>query len=273
MKNLILLTLFLGTSVAAFGEVSIRVCEADGNTPFDGREIMVGTWLTIIINSDVGEYWPGDLMLKETNKDYGFLWGARAFDAAGTEPYIYCWEDNQFQAISFNTDMDANAGDWFIADYQATGVGNCNVGLYEWFSTEPTYEISFSHVRTRDFNNDTKVNFMDLSVFASYWQVYTCNNPNWCEGSDLDVDGDVDFEDLTLFLNYWLEVTKCNVCTRDFNKDDEINLIDFAILTSYWLAEDCSCPGWCQGTDIDNDRNVNFIDFALFSNYWLDKIQ
>jgi hypothetical protein len=209
MKKVIPFMLFFGIASAAVGEVSTRVCEADGNTPFDGRDIMVGTKLTIIVSSDTGGYWPGDLAIAGTNRDYGFLSGACALEAAGTAPLLYCWEDDQHQGFSFQTDEDAVAGDWFIIDYTATNIGDCNVGVYEWFSMDPIYELSFSHVRTRDFNNDTKVDFCDYAILASHWRATDCNEPcGWCEETDLDTNGSVDVNDLMLFCEYWLEKTE-----------------------------------------------------------------
>jgi hypothetical protein len=91
---------------------------------------------------------------------------------------------------------EPNVGDWFIFDYNAKDIGNCNVAFYDYdvSVTEPVY-LTFNHVRTRDFNSDTKVDFRDFSVFASYWQVTDCN-------------GDVDSNDLMLFVEYWLERTE-----------------------------------------------------------------
>jgi hypothetical protein len=271
VQKLMFLVLFFSMASAVVGEVSTRVCEADGNTPFDGRDIMVGTWLTIIVSSDTGGYWPGDLAIAGTNRDYGFLSGACALEAAGTAPLLYCWEDDQYQAISFQTDDDAVAGDWFIIDYIATAVGDCNVGFYEWFSIDPIYELSFSHVRTRDFNNDTKVDFKDFGVLAFYWQATDCNDPDWCEGADLNIDGNADFDDLMLFVDYWLETTGYNSRSRDFNKDTKVDFADFAMLASYWQVTDCGCPEWCQGTDLDTDGDVDFNDLRLFLNHWLEE--
>jgi hypothetical protein len=270
-QTLVLAAVFFCMGSVAVGEISTRVCEADGNTPFDGRDIMVGTKLTIIVSSDTGGYWPVDSAIAGTDRDYGFLSGARALGAAGTAPFLYCWEDDQYQAISFQTDDDAVAGDWFIIDYSATAVGDCNVGFYEWFSSEPNYEIPFSHTRTRDFNKDTKVDFTDLAMFASHWRSADCNYPDWCEGADLNIDGDVDFDDLMLFVDYWLKTTRCNSCSCDFNKDTKVDFADFAILASHWQATDCGCPGWCQGTDLDTDGDVNFNDLMLFVKYWLER--
>ena len=39
------------------GSVTVNLYEADGITPFDGREIMVGTELSIVVNSDSTDYW------------------------------------------------------------------------------------------------------------------------------------------------------------------------------------------------------------------------
>ena len=61
MKKLILLVA-LFFSVASV-EISARVCLADGNTPFEYRDIMVGTKLTIIVDSNVAEDWGGALKL------------------------------------------------------------------------------------------------------------------------------------------------------------------------------------------------------------------
>ena len=208
MKKVIPFVLFFGIASVAVGEVSTRICLADGNTPLEYQDIMVGTKLTIIVSSDTGGCWAGDLAIKEGDRDYGFLSEARSLEAAGELALFYPWNDDLHQGFCFQTEDDAVAGDWFIVDYIATDVGDCDVGFYEWFAMDPTYEIPFTHVRTRDFNNDITVDFVDFAVLASYWQVADCNDPNWCEGTDLDTDGNVDVNDLMLFTDYWLERTE-----------------------------------------------------------------
>jgi hypothetical protein len=106
--------------------------------------------------------------------------------------------------------IDPNEGDWFIIDYNALAIGDCNVGFYDYSIShdEPNYYLEFSHVRTRDFNGDTVVNFVDFAVLASYWQVTVCSDPNWCEGVDLDNDSNVGIYDLALFTDFWLETTR-----------------------------------------------------------------
>ena len=232
MKKLILLVLFFGMAPVAIGEVSTRVCLADGNTPFPpldpndpcvSPDVMVGTKLTIIVYSDVAEVWDGALAISGEDRNYGILsardYNEFTFDyegshlpAAGDEAVVWLWHDDMLEIDGFSlwTDfVDPNEGDWFIIDYNAIAIGDCNVGFYDdSISIDPNYYLEFSHVRTRDFNGDTKVDFTDFVVLASYWQEAVCYDPNWCEGADLDTDGSVDANDLVLFVEYWLEKTR-----------------------------------------------------------------
>jgi hypothetical protein len=231
MKKIMVFILFLGITSTATGAVLPRVYLADGNTPFPladanipfvYREIMVGTKLTIIVDSNIAECWSGGLDLANANMDYGVLsardyndttmhWEGSRFDAAGVEARVWDREEPGIDGFALYTGSTGiELGDWFIIDYTATDIGDCDVGFYDhsinWF--DPIYYLAFSHVRTRDFNNDTIVNFFDFAVLASYWRATDCSDPNWCEGTDLDVDGDVDPNDLMLFVNYWLEKTE-----------------------------------------------------------------
>lgn len=229
MKKTTILLLFLSMTSPMLGAVFTRVCEADGNTPFDGRDIMVGTKLTIIVWSDVNEYWGdglgndgGSLAIKGAYWNYGVLsarepkvgedWTGSHFPAAGNEAAVYSWVESDVNGFDLYTGSTGiEAGNWFIIDYTALDIGDCNVGFYDhrisWDT--PIYNLTFSQVRTRDFNNDTKVDFSDFAILASYWKTTGCNGSNgWCEGADLDIDGNVDFDDLRLFCEYWLEKTQ-----------------------------------------------------------------
>jgi len=230
MKKLILFVLVFGMTPVAVGEVSTKVCLADGNTPleladanipFKYRDIMVGTKLTIIVSSDTAEYWSGSLAITGEDMNYGVLScrdfndatdeceGSR-FPEAGTGARVHPWEEPGVYGFDLYGHSSAVPGDWFIIDYNATSVGDCNVGFYDHSVSweEPIYYLEFSHVRTRDFNGDTKVDFTDFAVLASYWGDTVCSDPNWCEGADLDTDGSVDSNDLALFAEYWLEKTR-----------------------------------------------------------------
>ena len=239
MKRLILLALYLGMAAMATGEVSTKVHLADGNTPFlpiDPNfphiypDIMVGTKLTIIVDSNLAEEWWGGLAVVDANMDYGLLsargpligadWSGSHLEAAGVGASVYTWqeggeEDPDLGGFTLYTGyISIEAGDWFIIDYNAVNIGACNVEFYKWVEPnemlvhDPDRDLSFTHVRTRDFNRDTKVDFIDFTKLASYWQSVACNDPNWCEGTDLDIDGDVDPNDLKLFVDYWLKKTE-----------------------------------------------------------------
>lgn len=204
MKRLILLTLFFCTAQVAVGEVSTRVCRADGNTPLEYQEIMVGTELTIIVSSDANaDSYPVDLFIEGPNRDYGLLSDACCLDAAGEGALVYPWDDDFYQGFCFQTGEIAEANDWFIADYNATNIGDCSVAFYDNFMF--AYNIPFTHVPTRDFDGSTRVDFGDFTVLASYWQETDCNE---CGGADLDDGNNVDVNDLMLFTDYWLETTK-----------------------------------------------------------------
>ncbi len=232
MKTLTILALFLSMTSMAMGELSTRVCLANGNTPLEladpniplvYQDIMVGTKLTIIVDSNIAEPWDGGLFITGTDRDYGLLsardyndttldWEGSHFEAVGDKARVLDWEYEMRSGFDLYGHRSAEVGDWFIIDYTAISIGNCNVGFYDYGGPGgmdfPVYELVFSHVRTRDFNNDTRVDFADFAVLASHWQETGCSDPNWCEGTDLDTDGNVDCNDLTLFVDYWLESTQ-----------------------------------------------------------------
>jgi hypothetical protein len=239
MKKLILFILMLAVTPALCAQVSTRVCLADGNTPleladpcipFVYRPIMVGTHLTIIINSDPNDYWEGELAIWDANRDYGRLygrdynietsdWQGSRFPAAGSMAVVWDFvapetvdeQAHDANGFWFYGDADnAIPGDWFIVDYNAVGLGACSVIFYDWIVDleHPLYQMSFTHVRTRDLNDDGIVNFEDFAVLGSNWQRTDCTEPQNCSGTDLDADRYVGISDLKLFAEYWLEKTR-----------------------------------------------------------------
>jgi len=230
MKKITILLLFFCMTSPAWGAVSTRVCLSDGNTPleladpcipFVYRDVMVGTRLTIIVVSNVAEYWYGGvLIIEEANmanigrlygRDYdGYEYPGSCLPAAGVDAAI--WDTYIYPGPGFELygGDDPNVGDWFIFDYNAIDIGDCNIAFYDFdvSETEPVHTLTLHHVRTRDFDGNTQVDFADFAVLAFYWQATDCNNPGWCQGTDLDIDGNVDFDDLMLFCEYWLEKTE-----------------------------------------------------------------
>jgi hypothetical protein len=60
----------------------------------------------------------------------------------------------------------------------------------------------------------------------------------------------------------------CSFC--DLSHDGDVNLVDFAIFSLYWLNGDCSNDNnWCGGADLTFDSHVNFEDLALLYECWL----
>jgi len=255
LKYLTTVVLLLAISSIAMGEVSARVCLADANTPleladpnlqtdpnvFVYRKIMVGTKLTIIIDSNVPGYWDGGLYISATYGGYGVLsardyndittdWDGSCLEAAGENAKVSVISENVRSGFELFAASDAVAGDWFILDYNATKIGICQVDFYDYnfvwddpnFIFNPDdpdydfvwddpyfyYSYVFSQVRTRDFNQDTKVDFADLALFSLYWLQTDCSDPDWCTGTDLNTDGVVDQADLKLFTDFWLEKTQ-----------------------------------------------------------------
>ena len=227
MEKLLALILALAIVPIATAQVTLEVCEADGETPFDcNEEIMTGTKLTLIVSSDSNSYWSGGLFIKGQDRAYGTLAGrdldpntrdytGSHYEDAGDFAKVTAWKDSAIWGFDLYTfyPVDGNSednstvpGDCFIIDYKAEEVGDCNVGFYDYDISwdDPNYFISFFHVPTRDLNSDEKVDFGDFAIFASQWSTIDCNDPNWCSGADLDFDGFVDYNDLRLFVRYWL---------------------------------------------------------------------
>ncbi|MGB8225747.1 MAG: dockerin type I domain-containing protein [Sedimentisphaerales bacterium] len=185
---------------------------------------MVGTKLIIVVSSDTNEHWGdgfndgGSLAIEEEYSPYGILsareplvegdWSGSHLPAAGDPAAVYDWYPIGFDLYTGSHNIEP--GNWFIIDYNAIDTGDCNVGFYDHSISwdEPIYELSFSHVRTRDFNNDTIVDFHDYAIFASHWLETNCNASNECDGTDLDTNDTVNANDLMLFCQYWLERTE-----------------------------------------------------------------
>ena len=227
MKKLLVLILALGIVPTATGQITLEVREADGETPFDcNDDIMVGTSLTIIVSSDCNDYWSGGLFIEGEDRALGTLsgrdldpntrdWTGSNYEDAGDFAKVTRWKDSSiwgfdlytFYPVDGNSESNSTvAGDWFIIDYKADEVGDCNVGFYDYSISwdDPNYFLSFSHIPTRDPSSDGVVNFADFAIFAAQWDATDCNDPNWCDGADLNRDSDDDYDDLRLFLDYWL---------------------------------------------------------------------
>ncbi len=226
-------------SYVAYAGVSTRVHLRDSNELLgpvevnetsqyiDYGDIMVGTELAIILESDTAiEDGMWSLYLEDDSRYLGGLYGRgpeldgfpdSIFEAAGFGAQLWFLE---FYLTPENKDVsgfemytgifDVTSGDWFVIDYNSVDIGVCNVAFYWWDGLDHglIYDLRFTHVRTRDFDSNYKVDFGDYSILAGYWYQGGCSAPGWCEGADLDTSGTVDINDLALFAEYWLVKTR-----------------------------------------------------------------
>jgi hypothetical protein len=202
----------------------------DPNTPGVYREVMVGTRLTIFVNSDTGGYWTGSLFIPWKYWQAGRLsargynddpnlprYAGSCLEAAGYLPVVTSLNSPSGLGFDLTADWDAIAGEWFVLDYHAEEVGTCSVELHESAGNLVTGLIdvlldvlSFNHVPSRDFDGDAIVNFVDFAVFASEWGRGGEPDPGAEPAADLNADTLVNAQDMALFCEYWLERTDFN---------------------------------------------------------------
>ncbi len=240
-KKLLVLTLTAALTPVAAAKVWITVYQHDGKTPLAAvdanhpnvyRDIMVGTRLVLVVSSDTGDQWTGNLLLWRADANDARLTGRgltppvpgsplrfsaykdSALNAAGTRAYVRDIQGKYGIGLELRNDPSlltgghsAYPGDWFVVDYYAEQVGICEVELYgsPTSSQVPIQTLSFTHVPSRDFNHDTVVDFEDFARFASYWRSGAVPDSNQMAAVDLHADGRVDFADLASFSRYWLE--------------------------------------------------------------------
>lgn len=204
----------------------------DPNVPDVYRDIMVGTRLTVFIESDRAEYSGGALLVPRDGEQNGLV-SARGYrekdfvanfwdsclEAAGDYPAV--WERDMLEGrgVEFYTDFMPAEGRWFVFDYDAQRVGDCAVELYDYNQDfyAPTQVLLFTHVPSRDFDRDTVVNFADFAPLAAQWRQAAVPDPNLNGSPDLNADGLVDSFDVALFSAYWLERTDVNDPVADPN--------------------------------------------------------
>jgi len=61
--------------------------------------------------------------------------------------------------------------------------------------------------------------------------------------------------------------------TADFDRDCDVDSVDFSLFAQHWLQEGCTEPDWCGGADLardDLDGIVKISDLSEFAWYWLE---
>ena len=236
MRTLYFVCVCLSMCVAGWGQVSMKIYEADGVTPFDYRDIMVGTELTVVVESTSAMSWCGGIFIAGQDRALGLLsginrdpdipalntctfndgqpfgepgdWTGSHLPAAGTGASVITYRDSFFWGFDLQSDNTAITGDWFVIDYSAIDVGSPVIGLYDYSISffEPIETITITQIPTRDFDGNKKINYGDFSKIHHHWMATDCDpNTDWCEQSDISRNGTVNLVDLDLFDDFWLE--------------------------------------------------------------------
>jgi DNA-binding beta-propeller fold protein YncE len=69
-----------------------------------------------------------------------------------------------------------------------------------------------------DISGSDGVDFEDFVVLAAHWLAADCNEPDWCEGADLDQSGKVDGNDLGVFALSWLAGKEGDLSIRNASR-------------------------------------------------------
>lgn len=55
----------------------------------------------------------------------------------------------------------------------------------------------------------------------------------------------------------------------DIYEDGRVDLMDMAMLASWWADDQCQTPAACMGADINRDGVVDIDDLRVFVDQWL----
>lgn len=55
----------------------------------------------------------------------------------------------------------------------------------------------------------------------------------------------------------------------DFNGDDFVNMVDYAVFAEHWLEQDCNDPDYCRSADLDKKGQVDSEDLRIFCENFL----
>ncbi len=283
-----LMTIVSVTSTLAV--VQVNLYEQDGVTPFSPRPLMEGTKLVVVVRSDQAEFWNGGLFIEGDNRALGFLsgrdydlytddWSGSHTPAAGEKPVVRDYRDSEIWGFDLYTGPNQLPvpGDWFVLDYQAIGIGEPNIMVYDysasWDIPDPNRTISFSQVRSRDFNDDGYVNYLDFTLFPPHWLDPNCTDPNGCGLTDLDNNHAIDLNDLVLFSDFWLwpEVGTLPINPPPVNPQITYHVVDSSLNTDITLDIGTTTTLYLYKTSEPNsemlffDVEVQLSDIALGS--------
>jgi hypothetical protein len=193
----------------------------DPNHPTVYQDIMVGTKLVVVIGSDteLGFFgwlqFPDDGVMSLNGRRYdpgSDCYTDSVLPAAGSEAGVVSFVDLGARGFNLATGFDSSSGAWFIFDYRAERAGSCGLELYDVFVdwNVPVNVLSFAHIPSCDFNNDTRVDFEDFALLASHNSPLADSITDDQTAFDLNSDRVIDFRDLAQFSGHWLERIACD---------------------------------------------------------------
>lgn len=226
MKKIVIMLMVCYILPTVVAQPTLSIYESDGQTEFDGHDLMVGSKLKFIVSQDSTDYWAGGLFIANFNISLGALtatdydpnipywqganygdWQGAHYSNAGKYAKVTGWKDSERRGFDlYGSDVDNSVGNWFVIDYEAIEEGEPNVWFcdYDVNWKSPVSFQTFTQVASRDFNDDDIVDISDFYTFKTFWLSDDCQDPNWCGNTDLDRDGEIDTADLALFADYWL---------------------------------------------------------------------
>ena len=227
-----------------FADGITPVPRRDPNIPDVYVDILVGTHLSIIVSSDDNTLpWNGRLTIKAADITKGQLWpcefneltynelescsilpAAHSISIQGRPPRVSLADSRtgDYFVGMYGAD-EPNTGEWFAVDYHAIGLGECRVVFTEFPSQSSPVEVPggilpadrlvnisvFSHVQTRDFDENYVVDFRDFALMAQCLQNSEGNDPNdFAPEYDFDHNQSIDATDLAMFMGFWLGRTR-----------------------------------------------------------------
>lgn len=148
----------------------------------------------------------------------------------------------------------------------------------------------------RDFDSDEDVDLGDFAWLGMHWWWQDCNQPDWCNGADLDNSGTVDLSDLAVFMESWLSTfadeplwfeswdnpRQCHGDAADdltgsyFTGYTYVGATDLAILWSVkenaepgcWPAKSGHCFNYIPCVDFDHDLDVDDLDVDIMARWF-----
>jgi len=194
------------------------------------------------------------LLKGPSQQPYGYTWSTDANDNNHTQR----WCTNKVEGA--DTASNGYTSDVITADFDALGVGSTS---YEGISAE--YDSSGGWF-IKDGSN-WKVAGLVRAV-TSHGEPWPDEGQSWFSPPDK-----LDAVRISSYVD-WIEDKISPVCTGpvpgDFNGDCTIDIQDFDEFAGWWLRQDCNKNNnWCQGSDFDRDGDVNLVDFAELSAEWL----